>query len=57
VYSEHKDFNKSTKYPKGAKPLSWKAYGEPYPPKQQAFFDKRDTMKGASVGKPEGRRK
>ena len=57
VYSEHKDFNKSTKYPKGANPLSWKAYGEPYPPKQQAFFDKRDTMKGASGGKPEGRRK
>jgi len=55
VYSEHKDFNKTTKYPKGAKPLSWKGYGEPYPPKQQAFFDKRDTMKG--VSKPEGRRK
>ena len=57
VYSEHKDFNKATKYPKGAKPLSWKNYGGPYPPKQQAFFDKRDTMKGVSGMKPEGRRK
>jgi rubrerythrin len=59
VYHEHKDFNKTEKYPKGAKPLSWKAYGEPYPPKQQAFFDKRDVQKGAYTMnlKPEGRRK
>ena len=57
VYSEHKDINKLAKYPKGAKPLTWKAYGEPYPPKQQAFFDKRDTMKGALGQKPEARRK
>jgi hypothetical protein len=59
VYHEHKDFNKTEKYPKGAKPLSWKAYGEPYPPKQQAFFDKRDTQKGVYPMnlKPEGRRK
>jgi hypothetical protein len=57
VYSEHKDFNKLTKYPKGSKPLSWKAYGEPYPPKQQAFFDKRDTIKGSQSSRPEGRRK
>jgi hypothetical protein len=51
VYSEHKDFNKLSKYPKGAKPLTWKSYGEPYPPKQQAFFDKRDVMKGARAGR------
>jgi hypothetical protein len=57
VYSEHKDFNEEPKYPKGAKPLSWRAYGQAYPPKQQAFFDKRDKMKGASGLKPEGRRK
>ena len=57
VYSEHKNFNKEGKYPKGAKPLSWRAYGEAYPPKQPAFFDKRDQMKGALGLKPEGRRK
>jgi hypothetical protein len=58
VYHEHKDFNKTEKYPKGSKPLSWKAYGEPYPQKQQAFFDKRDQQKGYSMNlKPEGRRK
>jgi rubrerythrin len=48
VYKEHKNFNEAAKYPKGAKPLSWRAYGEAYPPKQQAFFDKKDQMKGAS---------
>jgi predicted Zn-ribbon and HTH transcriptional regulator len=57
VYSEHKDFNRLSKYPKGSKPLTWKAYGEPYPPKQQAFFDKRDTMKGPSGQKYEGKKK
>jgi hypothetical protein len=57
VYSEHKDFNKLSKYPKGSKPLTWKGYGEPYPPKQQAFFDKRDTAKGSSGQKYEGRKK
>jgi hypothetical protein len=52
IYSEHKDANKTGKpYPKGTPPLSWKAYGQAYPAKQQAFFDKRDALKGAGVAK------
>ena len=52
IYSEHKDANKTGKpYPKGVPPLSWKAYGQAYPPKQQAFFDKRDALKGAGISK------
>jgi len=52
IYSEHKDANKTGKpYPKGTPALSWKAYGQAYPPKQQAFFDRRDALKGAGVAK------
>jgi rubrerythrin len=52
IYGEHKDANKTGKpYPKGVPPLSWKAYGQAYPPKQQAFFDKRDALKGAGINK------
>jgi hypothetical protein len=52
IYSEHKDANKTGKpYPKGVPALSWKAYGQAYPAKQQAFFDKRDALKGAGISK------
>jgi rubrerythrin len=53
IYSEHKDANKTGKpYPKGVPALSWKAYGQAYPAKQQAFFDRRDAaLKGAGISK------
>ena len=47
VYLEHKDANLTKKpYPTDKKPLSWKNYGQAYPPKQQAYFDKQDKKKG-----------
>ena len=45
VYGEHKDANKTGKYPKGKAPLTWKNYGEPYPPGAQAYFAAQDSRK------------
>ena len=45
VYGEHKDANKTGKYPKGKTPLTWKNYGEPYPPGAQAYFAAQDSRK------------
>jgi hypothetical protein len=46
VYAEHKDANKTGKpYLKGKNPLTWKNYGEAYPPGAQAYFAAQDTRK------------
>ena len=52
AYEEHKDCNRGGKpWPKGLKPLTWKGYGEPYPPKQQAYFNRKDAQsKGGYTG-------
>ena len=52
AYEEHKDCNRGGKpWPKGLKPLTWKGYGEAYPPKQQAYFNRKDAQsKGGYAG-------
>ena len=52
AYVEHKDCNKKGKpWPNGLKPLSWRGYGQPYPPKQQAYFDRKDAhLMGGNPG-------
>jgi hypothetical protein len=47
VYIEHKDYKASkSAWPENKAALTWRAYGQPYPPKQQAYFDRKDKLKG-----------
>jgi len=51
VYAEHKDSNKTGKpYPKGKIPLTWRNYGEAYPPGAQAYFAAQDSRKASRPG-------
>jgi hypothetical protein len=46
VYAEHKDSNKTGKpWSKGKPSLTWKNYGEAYPPGAQAYFAAQDIRK------------
>ena len=45
IYGDHKDANKSKTYPKGKSPLTWKGYGEAYPPSAQAYFAAQDERR------------
>lgn len=46
VYTEHKDANKTGKpWTKGKPSLTWKNYGEAYPPGAQAYFAAQDSRK------------
>ena len=47
VYIQNKDYKASAnKWPENKAALTWRAYGQPYPPKQQAYFDRKDKLKG-----------
>jgi hypothetical protein len=53
VYAEHKDANNTGKpFPRGKGPLTWKNYGEAYPPGAQAYFAAQDSRKAQrGIGK------
>jgi hypothetical protein len=45
IYLDHKDANKTNTYPKGKAALTWKGYGEAYPPSAQAYFAAQDERR------------
>jgi hypothetical protein len=52
VYGEHKDHKTSKNpWPENKPALTWRAYGQVYPPKQQAYFDRKDKLKYGGIKK------
>ena len=45
IYVDHKDANTTHTYPKGKAALTWKGYGEAYPPSAQAYFAAQDERR------------